>query len=150
MHDNIMQPLPWLRPSASPLLLATPIGPAYPQTYDARSSSAPMYAWHPWHHLWPCASHNITMHHLWLTASPMICPSQCHPTTLWYHHMLHNDIIWHHYVIPWPVPCHDKCLTSRWHHCSIITSSWLHDDSPSSSQMLRKELKLRSSKMRLN
>jgi len=142
MHDDIMQSLPWLRPLALPLLSAMPFGLACPRTYDICSSSAPTYAWRPWRHLWPCAPHDITMHHLRLMASPMMCPSRCHSTTPWYHHTLHDDIIRHHYVIPWPAPCHDECPTSRWHHCSTMISSWLHDDSPSSSQILHNEVKL--------
>jgi len=124
MHDDIMQPLPWLHPLALPMFSAMPFGPACPWTYDIHSSSAPTYAWCPWHHLWPCAPHDVTMHHLRLMASPMTCPSRCHPMTPWYYHMLHNDIIQHHYVIPWPTPCHDECLTSRWHHYS----TWYHPD----------------------
>jgi len=70
------------------------------------------------------------MHHLQLTASPMMmCPSWCHPTTPQYHHILHNDIIWHHNITPWSAPYHNECLTSQWHYCSTIISFWLHNES---------------------
>jgi len=122
MHDDIMQPLPWLCPLASPMLSAMPFGPACPWTYDIHSSSASMYAWRPWCHLWPCAPHDVTMHHLRLMASPMTCPPRCHLTTPWYHHTPHDDIIRHHYNSLY-------VMTDAWHHNDIITPPWHHPDS---------------------
>jgi len=79
MHDNIMQPLPWLCPLASPLLSAMPpalptlrpmtytLAPplhmhdAYDVTYNhALHMTSPCITFDYWHHL-QCAHHNIML-----------------------------------------------------------------------------------------